>query len=41
MAQRMAYWAAEADIEEDLHEVDLSLAMGTYGQNGLYDEGTC
>ncbi|KAF8634026.1 hypothetical protein AX17_004291 [Amanita inopinata Kibby_2008] len=36
MAQnRMALWAAEADIEED---VDLSLALGNYGQNGHYDD---
>jgi translation initiation factor 3 subunit L len=34
--QRMALWAAEADIDED---VDLSLAIGNYGQNGHYDDG--
>jgi len=34
--QRLALWAAEADIDED---VDLSLAIGNYGQNGLYDDG--
>ena len=34
--QRMALWAAEADIDED---VDLSLAIGNYGQDGLYDDG--
>jgi hypothetical protein len=34
--QRMALWAAEADIDED---VDLSLALGNYGQNGHYDDG--
>ncbi|PFH51645.1 hypothetical protein AMATHDRAFT_142043 [Amanita thiersii Skay4041] len=32
---RIALWAAEADIEED---VDLSLAIGNYGQNGHYDD---
>lgn len=37
--QRMALWAAEADIDEDLQDVDLSLALGNYGQNGTYDEG--
>ncbi|KAL0958932.1 hypothetical protein HGRIS_014248 [Hohenbuehelia grisea] len=35
--QRMALWAAEADIEEDLQDVDLSLAIGNYGQNA-YDD---
>lgn len=34
--QRMALWAAEADIDED---VDLSLAIGNYGQNGHYEDG--
>lgn len=34
--QRMALWAAEADIEED---VGLSIALGNYGQNGHYDDG--
>jgi translation initiation factor 3 subunit L len=33
--QRMELWAAEADIDED---VDLSLALGNYGQNGHYDD---
>lgn len=32
----MALWAAEADIDED---VDLSLAIGNYGQNGHYEDG--
>ncbi|KAL4261391.1 translation initiation factor 3 subunit L [Pleurotus pulmonarius] len=35
--QRMPLWAAEADIEEDIHDVDLSLAIGNYGQSA-YDE---
>lgn len=35
--QRKALW--ESDLDEDLHDVDLSLAIGTYGQNGLYDDG--
>jgi len=34
--QRMALWATEADIDED---VDLSLALGNYGQDGHYDDG--
>lgn len=36
MAQnRVALWTAE-DMEED---VDLSLALGSYGQNGHYNDG--
>ena len=36
MAQnRVALWAAE-DLEED---VDLSLALGSYGQNDTYNDG--
>ncbi|KAI8970564.1 eukaryotic translation initiation factor 3 subunit 6 [Trametes punicea] len=34
--QRKALW--EADLDEDLQDVDLNLAIGTYGQNGLYDD---
>jgi translation initiation factor 3 subunit L len=36
----MALWAAE-EIDEDLQDVDLSLAIGNYGQNGMYDDGVC
>ncbi|KAF8874743.1 RNA polymerase I-associated factor PAF67-domain-containing protein [Infundibulicybe gibba] len=32
--QRMALWAAEADIEED----DLAIPIGNYGQNGHYED---
>lgn len=35
---RMQLWAAEPEIDEDLAEVDIGLALGSYGQNGLYDE---
>ena len=35
--QRTAVW--EADLDEDFHDVDLNLAIGTYGQNGLYEDG--
>lgn len=35
--QRMPIWAQD-DIDED---VDLSLAIGNYGQNGHFDDGTC
>jgi translation initiation factor 3 subunit L len=34
----MALWAAE-EIDEDLQDVDLTLAIGNYGQNGMYDDG--
>lgn len=34
--QRKALW--ESDLDEDLHDVDLNLAIGSYGQNGLYDD---
>ncbi|KAI0761861.1 eukaryotic translation initiation factor 3 subunit 6 [Irpex lacteus] len=34
--QRKALW--EADLDEDFHDVDLNLAIGTYGQSGLYDD---
>ncbi|RPD65447.1 hypothetical protein L226DRAFT_530970 [Lentinus tigrinus ALCF2SS1-7] len=34
--QRKALW--EADLDEDLQDVDLNLAIGTYGQNGLYED---
>ncbi|KAG7095145.1 hypothetical protein E1B28_005925 [Marasmius oreades] len=35
--QRMALWAAE-DIDEELQGVDLSLAIGNYGQSNHYDD---
>ena len=39
MAQpRMPLWAAE-DIEEELQDVDVNLALGNYGQAEIYDEG--
>ncbi|KAH9920030.1 eukaryotic translation initiation factor 3 subunit 6 [Epithele typhae] len=34
--QRKALW--ETDIDEELQDVDLNLAIGSYGQNGLYDD---
>lgn len=34
----MPLWAAE-EIDEDLQDVDLSLAIGNYGQDGTYDDG--
>ena len=37
--QRMTYWAAEAEVDEDLEDVDLNLAIGSFGQTGLYEDG--
>lgn len=34
--QRMTYWAAE---DEDLEDVDLNLAIGSFGQTDLYEDG--
>jgi hypothetical protein len=36
---RVSLWATEEEIDEDL-QVDVNLAIGNYGQNGLYDDGT-
>ncbi|RDX54461.1 eukaryotic translation initiation factor 3 subunit 6 [Lentinus brumalis] len=33
---RKALW--DADLDEDLQDVDLNLAIGNYGQNGLYED---
>ena len=37
--QRMPVWAAEAEVDEDLQDVDLSHTIGNYVQDGVYDEG--
>ena len=37
--QRVAYWAAEAEVDEDLEDVDLNLAIGSFGQTDLYEDG--
>jgi translation initiation factor 3 subunit L len=34
---RVSLWATE-EIDEDL-QVDVNLAIGNYGQNGLYEDG--
>ena len=36
----MPIWAADAEIDEDLQEVDLTHAIGNYVQNGLYDDSS-
>jgi len=35
MAQRQIW---ESDMDEDLQDVDLNLAIGTYGQSGMYED---
>lgn len=35
--QRISLWTTEPDLDED---VDLSLAIGNYGQNAMYEDGT-
>lgn len=37
--QRLTYWAAEAEVDEDLEDVDLNLAIGSFGQTSLYEDG--
>lgn len=37
--QRMTYWAAEAGVDEDLEDVDLNLAIGSFGQTDIYEDG--
>ena len=37
--QRMTYWAADAEVDEDLEDVDLNLAIGSFGQTDLYEDG--
>ncbi|KAF8498290.1 eukaryotic translation initiation factor 3 subunit 6 [Gautieria morchelliformis] len=40
MSTRPQLWTTEAEIEEDLAEVDINLALGNYGQGqGVYDVG--
>ena len=34
---RKALW--DAELDEDLQDVDLNLAIGNYGQNGMYEDG--
>jgi hypothetical protein len=37
---RIKLWATEPEIDEELAEVDIGLAIGSYGQNGMYDDST-
>ncbi|THH07000.1 hypothetical protein EW145_g3687 [Phellinidium pouzarii] len=36
--QRKPIWATDAEIDEDLQDVDLSHAIGNYVQNDIYDD---
>lgn len=38
-SQQRMMWANDAEIDEDLHEVDMNIAMGSYGQEGMYEDG--
>lgn len=38
-SQQRMMWANEAEIDEDLHEVDMNAAIGNYGQEGMYEDG--
>jgi hypothetical protein len=35
---RQQHWTVEPEIDEDMNDVDLNLAIGNYGQN-LYEQG--
>jgi hypothetical protein len=37
--QRMALWAAEEEMDDDLQDVNPSLTIGNYGQNEHFDDG--
>lgn len=42
MSTRPQLWTTETEIDEDLAEVDINLALGSYGQGqGAYDVGQC
>jgi hypothetical protein len=36
--QRMALWATEAELDDDLEDVEPSLATGTFGPSEYYDD---
>ena len=40
MAQRHNYYEDEIDDAEDYEEVGLNLAIGNYGQAGIYEDGS-
>ena len=40
MSQRQNYYEDEIDDAEDYEEVGLNLAIGNYGQAGIYEDGS-
>ncbi len=40
MSQRHNYYEDEIDDAEDYEEVGLNLAIGNYGQAGIYEDGS-
>lgn len=40
MSQRFNYYEDEIDGAEDYEEVGLNLAIGNYGQAGIYEDGS-
>lgn len=40
MSQRANYYEEELDDADDLADVGLNLAIGNYGQGGLYEDGS-
>lgn len=40
MSQRANYYEEEIDDADDLADVGLNLAIGNYGQGGLYEDGS-
>lgn len=40
MSQRANYYEEDLDDADDLADVGLNLAIGNYGQGGLYEDGS-
>jgi hypothetical protein len=40
MSQRANYYEEELDDADDLADVGLNLAIGNYGQGGLFEDGS-
>jgi hypothetical protein len=40
MSQRANYYEEEIDDADDLADVGLNLTIGSYGQGGLYEDGS-
>lgn len=37
--QQVTYWDGGAEVDEDLEDVDLNLAIGNFGQTDQYEDG--